>query len=780
MSRNTYDVISPDPPFPMADQHSRGGYPARPYDPFALGAEPPDEGFDIKRYLAILLHRKWLLMFAVVVSVIMAVVLTVRTTPMYQATAVVHATPPPSNQFGFTDYSVSKAASNFTGDQIQFLRSSVFAQRMARDLRIDLSSRSPDPVPKQGFFSELRDLLGDWWSRLSGTVDVRVTDEEGLRDLDPEPKSAKEADVERIIRGQLRVTPVLNTNLLNLTVEDSDPRRAAAIVNAVAKTYVAVNMERRQEDSINTKAFYDRQVTRTRAELEDIERRLIDYARGKDLVNLEDLLQYHEQEFTQLKDLLFQAEQRLFQAEAKLGAMRDPGGFNGEEFLKSEVIQSLKTRRWQLEDEYQRKLELYLPDYPEMVQLKSQIDTIDRQIAKEVAAIARGIELAHETAKRELESLTQRVSELREELLRIRDETADYQALKREHLALQSVYDGLMGRIKEAGIVSDVGSNNVTIFDLASVPSKPFKPDLKANLTKAVLVGLFLGLVLILLLEHLDDSVKSQEDVERLDLTLLGLIPFIGPPRKGGDDTEDALRLLRNPKGPIAEAARSLRTTLLFSSAEGAPRVLHFASASPGEGKSIACCCTALAFAQSGATVLCIDGDLRNPSLHKIFDLDNTLGLTNHLVSDIHASEIAQPTEFDGLFVITSGPLPPNPVDLLSSRKMLDLLTLAVERFDHVFIDSPPVLGLADALVLSKLAGATLFVVEPGQTRRGALKDSLKRLRAGQARLLGGLFQNVGRQGSSYGYGYGYGYGYKYNYQYMYGYGRTGQELDQA
>ncbi len=774
MSRTHLEAAYPDPQLPAPDDRFRGGYPAPPYDPFAAGAEHQEEAFDLKRYLAILLHRKWLLIFAVLVSLIVGVVMTVRTTPMYRATAVVQATPPSASKFGFTDYSVWQASANFMGDQIQFLKSTVFAQRMARDLRIDFSSESTQSAPPDSFFTELRSQLNAWLSGLRGDDDTKPSFDDGSRDLGLEPQSSKQAQVERIIRGQLKITAVPKTNLLNLSVVDSDPRRAAAIVNAVAKTYVAVNMERRYQDSGNTKDFYDRQVTRTRAELEEIERSLIAYARGKDLVNLDDLLQYHEKEFTELKSLQFQAEQRLFKAEAKLSAISDPEGYSGEEFLKSQVMQQLKTRRWQLEDEYQRKLEIYLPDYPEMLQLKSQIDTIDRQVAKEVAAIARSIELAYETAKREHESLAERVSELREDLLSVRDQTADYQALKREHLALQSVYDGLMGRIKEAGIVADVGANNVTIFDLASPPSMPFEPDLKANLTKAVLVGLLLGVVLIFLLESLDDSVKSQEDVERLDLPILGHIPFVGQQRANNVDEDDSVRILRDPKGPIAEASRSLRTTLLFSSSEGAPRVLHFASAGPSEGKSVACCATALAFAQSGATVLCIDGDLRNPSLHKIFNVQNKIGLTNHLVSDVPASAIAQPTEFDGLFVIPSGPLPPNPVDLLSSRKMTDLLALAVERFDHVFIDGPPVLGLADALVMSRLAGATLFVVEPGQTRRGALKDSLKRLRAGQARLLGGVFQKVGRQGSS----YGYGYGYKYNYQYLYGYGRSPREVD--
>ena len=235
---------------------------------------------------------------------------------------------------------------------------------------------------------------------------------------------------------------------------------------------------------------------------------------------------------------------------------------------------------------------------------------------------------------------------------------------------------------------------------------------------------------------------------------------------------------LLDPKSPAGEAGRSLRTTLLFATSGGAPKVLHFTSSAPGEGKTTTTLTTALAFVRSGATVLCVDADLRNPSLHKVFDVPNGQGLSNYLVSDIQPAEIAQAAGVEGIYVITSGPLPPNPVELLASHKMEVLLQLAAERFDYVFVDGPPVLGLADAPVLAGVAGATLFVVEPGQSRKAALLDSLKRLRSSQARVVGVVLQKVGRRGG--GYGYGYGYGYKYDYQYMYGYGRTGRDLEQV
>jgi capsular exopolysaccharide synthesis family protein len=286
------------------------------------------------------------------------------------------------------------------------------------------------------------------------------------------------------------------------------------------------------------------------------------------------------------------------------------------------------------------------------------------------------------------------------------------------------------------------------------------------------MVGLVLGILLILLVEHLDDSYKSNEEIEKDTANpVLGGLPFVDPPKRDQPSRQLGLTVSDHPKGPMAEACRSLRTALLLSTTGGAPRLLHFTSAAPGEGKSVACVSLATSFAQAGNTVLCIDCDLRNSSLHRVFDLPDDQGLTNYLVSTLSPADITQGTDIDGLYLIASGPLPPNPVELLSSDKMASLLKLAVERFDYVLIDGPPVLGLADALVLSRMSGATVFILDAGKSKRTIVRESLKRLRASQSRLIGIMLQKVGQPGGR-GYGYGYGYGYRYNYQYLYAYGR--------
>jgi capsular exopolysaccharide synthesis family protein len=323
-------------------------------------------------------------------------------------------------------------------------------------------------------------------------------------------------------------------------------------------------------------------------------------------------------------------------------------------------------------------------------------------------------------------------------------------------------------------VVAGIATNNIAILDRAQVPGRAYKPDLRKNLTQALALGLVAGILLALLFEYLDDTIKTSEDVERhMRAPVLGVIPFVAPKDRNTGEEDVALIAARNPKSPIAEAARSLRTSISFSTAGGAPKIMHLTSSGANEGKTLVATSIAIAFAHSDYRVLLIDADLRSPSLHRMFDLSNTLGLTNYLAGDAKPAFIAQPTQVANLFTVTSGPLPPNPAELLASAKMLDLMSLVAERFDYVILDGPPLIGLADAVVLSKVANGTIFVVDAQRTRYGALRASVKRLRSANASLIGAVIDRFGRGPK----GYGYGYGYSYDYQYTYDYG-DGQQSE--
>jgi capsular exopolysaccharide synthesis family protein len=263
--------------------------------------------------------------------------------------------------------------------------------------------------------------------------------------------------------------------------------------------------------------------------------------------------------------------------------------------------------------------------------------------------------------------------------------------------------------------------------------------------------GLFCGGIAAFGIEFLDDTFKVPEDIEsNLNLPVLGIIPVA--------DADDAFG---NPKSSVSEAYRSLRTALQFSTADGAPKTLLVTSSRPGEGKSTTALALAKNFAQLGLRVLLIDGDLRNPSLHKTMNLSPSAGLSNYLTGNALPPGVFQRTEHAGLTLMACGPLPPNPAELLAGPKMSSLLAVASERFDTVIVDGPPVMGIADAPLLASIANGTLLVVEAGQTRRGVTRAALKRLHFARAQMVGALLSkfNARDVGHSYGYGYGYGYG---------------------
>jgi polysaccharide biosynthesis transport protein len=300
--------------------------------------------------------------------------------------------------------------------------------------------------------------------------------------------------------------------------------------------------------------------------------------------------------------------------------------------------------------------------------------------------------------------------------------------------------------------------NNVAVIDLAQTPGSPYKPNLQKNLLMWLVFGLLGAVAVVAWFEIMDDTFKSPEDIEdQLGLAVLGLIPRA---------KEDIFESLRNsPVSAIAESYRSLRTALQFSTSNGLPKSLVVTSPNPGEGKSTTSVALATNFAQLGMKVLLIDADLRNPSTHRLLNRETERGLTNYLVGGAIAPDVLQETDVSGLSFMATGPLPPNPAELLAGQNMTRLVSSASENFDVVIIDAPPVLGLADAPLLASIAAGTLVVLGAGESRRGVVKAALKRLHFARAQMVGAVLNKFDMHDASYAYqSYAYGalqyYGY--------------------
>ena len=330
-------------------------------------------------------------------------------------------------------------------------------------------------------------------------------------------------------------------------------------------------------------------------------------------------------------------------------------------------------------------------------------------------------------------------------MLDLESRSIRYNVLKREVDTNRQLYDSLLQRYKEVGLAGGVTSNNISMVDRAEVPTGPYKPDLGRNLLLATLLGLGLGMVLAFFFDYLDDTLKSPAEIEKqLGLAVLGIIP------KLKDITPS--KALEDARSAFSESYRSVRTALQFSTDSGVPRSLLITSSVPNEGKSTTALTLAVHFAQLGKRVLLIDGDLRNPTLHKTLGIGNSLGLSNCLAGAAKPQDVIHVPPEANLHVIPSGPLPPNPAELLAGPRLLSLLTVAMAKYDLVIIDGPPTMGLADAPIISHVAMGTLLVIDAGQTRKQVAKATVKRLLSARAHLVGALLTKVDIRAGGYGY----------------------------
>lgn len=725
-----------------------GGYPAYPAALSAPNALDDEDVIDLREYWRMLVRRRWTIISVAGIAVVAALIATFLTTPVYRASVLLQIERESSKVVEYETVMPENTGDNkdFYQTQYELLHSRSLARRVVDQLGLR-SSDTFAPVPDTSFLDQLRADVTRWF-----TMPAR-----GDQSGQGEPLAP---DIETAFLRNLTVEPVKNSRLVTVHFNSPVPAEAATIANAVAENFVNTSLERRYEAASYAKKFLTERIELARANLDDSERRLIAYAREREIVNLDDKLGILMARLKDLsaKEVAVEAEriaaEAVYQVEVKEGGARTSGA------LKSTVIDKLKDRLTELTAQYQEQLKVFKPAYPKMQRLQQQINEVQRNLDQELKTIGSGTRVVYEAKGREEAKLLASINAVKAEILNLQDRSTDYQTLKRDVDTNRQLFDGLLQRMKEIGVVAGIGTNNISVIDPAEVPRSPFKPSLKKNLLIALALGLFGGIALAFLFETLDDTIKSSEELERrLDAPILGMVPWVTTNR---DRQAKPIGMLvyDDPKSELAEAYRSLRTALIFATAAGAPRVLHFASPSAGEGKSTSASSTAITFAQSGSKVLLIDCDLRNPSQHKTFDLPNTRGLTSYLIGAADAAEIAVATEVSGLFVIPSGPLPPNPVELLSTARMPELVESARTRFDFVILDGPAILGLADALILANLARATVLVVESASTRIGALDGAAKRLRLANANILGAAL--VKHRISAGGYGYDYHYTYSY------------------
>ncbi len=732
---------------------------------------PPSEDntLDLRDLWRLILKHKWLLMSMVLAGVAAALLVSFVRTPLYLATATVQVDKRAAKVVKFGQ--VDEAPPDFDertamGTQLELLKSRVLAERVIDELRLDRQGTPSDDRPRIRGESTVDDTTPldeeprTGWQAVASDLLKKIKDSYQKLSM-ASADSVEQLNREQVVTAFMRTVKVEQVRLsrvVKVQVENADPQLAARIANTVAQTFIALNLERRLESSSYAKNFLEEQLALAKARLEESERKLQAFARSRNILTLDEKTNVVNQTFVEYSAALSKAEQDLIRIESEYEAIRSRPD-TAKQVLESRTIESYKAQRAKLDAEYQENAKIYKDDFPKMRQLKAQMDDLDAKINAEVQGILTSVKNQLDTARRQEALIRTRLQETRAQIVSGQEQGVDFNLFKREVDTNRELYNGLLQQVKEVGVAGGVETNNVQVVDKAQVPLFPHKPKIPLNAAIGLVAGLVLGLALIFLMESFDDSIKFADEVEKmLSVPLLGVIPKI----KGAASKGNLALLAHNdPRGHIAEAYRSVRTALQFSTSEGAPRRLVITSTTKNEGKSTTSLALAINFAQLGSRVVLIDADMRNPTVHKFLSLGNNFGLSNYLSGNHPEQSLLRPTDVQNLYVMTAGPIPPSPVDLLTGPRLGQLMDLLqAEGAEYIIFDGPPVLGLADAIVLGNQVHSVLYVAQASQTRKSHVRDAFRRLRMAGIVPRGVVLTKTTAQNTAY-----------YTYENYYGYG---------
>jgi polysaccharide biosynthesis transport protein len=561
------------------------------------------------------------------------------------------------------------------------------------------------------------------------------------------------ADPGGVLIGMIVVEPIPDCHLVDVSVLHATPKHAEDYANAIVHAYVEESRDRRLKEIQNAVSWLSGQLKSYKDKKQAFEGQLLEFKRKNDIVNLEDRQSAATKKLRERLDKLNSAQSTAAELESEWKKLAQISKEQDRKVLatvlESEVLTALVQKVEELEQEKSRLAVDYTPKHPKMERIECErsaaLKRIDDEVQRQVSARKTNYEIA--LAKEQ--ALSREVDQAKDEALDVEQKLIEFNTMLSESETAERFYASLDQRFNEADITSLFQKDNIHIWTEARQPGVPIRPKVPVNLAIALAAGLLAGVGAAFFMEYLDRSVKGAEDVE-----LATGVPFLGViPRE-----EAALDVFKHPRSHVAEACRAVRTNLLFSSPDKPPKSLLVTSAAPGEGKSTTVVNLGVVFAAGGSRTLLIDTDLRRPRLHQIFGVTNERGLTNLIVGDGTIDSLVLKTEVPGLFVLPSGPIPPNPAELLGSAAFKSVAKSLIAAFDKVIFDSPPVIAVTDPAVLSSSVDAVLLVARAGGTARDLLAATRRRLSDVRAPLLGVILNapDEGAQGSAYPYYYSY------------------------
>ncbi len=742
------------------------------HNPYANAYIPEEDEIDLRDIWKVISKHKGLILTVFSLVLITTVIATLLMRPVFKAESLIEIKPDATSKIiTYTIEQEDFKPQEYKTTQQNILLSSSVAEAVIDKLQLEKNPEINGELSQRGLITGIKDIIKSFVVK----DDIGQSFEDSSLDR-PLTQAQRVAQVHRV-KGRLTVLPIGKSNLFKVAFDSFDPKLSASVVNTTVSEYMRLDRLRRLDSTSGAKKFLKAEIAAIQAKLESSERDLTDFARKNNIVDVEEKDNIMVQRLSDLNAQLTEITSARVAAEASWSQASSGSGLNIlPEVLENPLIDQLKLTQSELQGEYLKLSKIYKSEYPKLKQLKAQLDDTNEGLNREISRIAGGIKSSYEQLLNRERLITGKVEEQKEALLVIKDKSVQYNIIKREWESNRQLYAGLLDTMKEVGVSGGMEPNNIAVIDLAKVPNSPYKPNLVLNATLAGILGLIVGLGIAFLLSFLDNAVRTPEDIENVaGLPSLGLVPLESKAtrkRRKKQVTVSEVDVISRYQGMlefkshyerksnIAEAFRSIRTSLMFSSPSGLPKVIQITSTIPGEGKTTLASNLALVLADNGAKVLLVDADLRKHRLHKVFGVPSSPGLSEAIISGVDR-DFSINVPIDNLYLLPAGTTPPNPAELIGSQGMSKFIERAREGYDHVVIDSAPLLGLADSVVLSTKVDGIVYAVNSGLVNKDNLREGVKRLRRVHAPLLGAILNNVDMSSEEYGY-----YGeYYYSYQ---------------